>query len=484
MKKPASKRRQSLIRAAVYGVMTVSVIVIVSLLMLVVLGYSFSQKDGRLEQGGLLQFASVPSGATVTLDELTLGTRTNTKATVASGNHSVSFDRSGYRTWKKSIVIKPGQIGWINYARMIPTKLTPQSQRVFPSLAGSLASPGHKWLLVHPAADQPVFELADIQGDSVRYTTMTIPAAAYTAPAAGVPHSFAMESWSQNEEAVLIKHTFDGDKTEWLLVDRDEPAKTVNVSAALGIQPSKVVFAGGGDRLLFVQTDDTVRRVNLSDMTLSRPLAAQVESFNPYDDKLITYATTPDEKNERTVGYASVDIERSVPIGTYPADGQPLQAVLKVYFNKKYLSVVHGQNLTIRSGDLPTLSDDGDLKTYAEATVPQGAGTLSVSSNGRFVMAQLPDGYATYDLELKKYDVTAWDVPSAAQRPLLWLDDYILWSDNGGQLRLYDFDGANQQSIMAVAEGQAASISPNGKYLYGITQGDKGLSLSRVQLTQ
>lgn len=484
MKKPVSSRRQPLVRTAVYSVMTISVIVIVSLLMLVVLGYSFNQKDGRLEQGGLLQFASTPTGATVTLDEVVLGTRTNTKDTVESGNHSVSFDRSGYRPWKKSIYIAPGQIGWINYARLIPTKLTPTSQRTFPTLAGSLASPGHKWLLLHEAADQPVFELADIQNDSVRYTTLTVPPSAYTAPTAGMTQSFSMEGWSQNEEAVLIKHTYDDTKTEWLLVDRDDQSRTVNISAALGIAPSKVVFAGSGDRQLFVQTDDIVRRVNMDDLTLSRPLASQIDSFTPFDDKMITYVSRPDAANKRTVGYATTDIDKQIPLHTYPADGQALQAIIKVYFNKRYLSVVHGQTLTIESGTLPTDNSKGDMKRYAQVTIPAGVSRLSVSQNGRFIMSELSDGYATYDLELKKYDETKWAYPATVNRPLQWLDDYIVWSDNGGQLRIYDFDGANQQTIMQTVEGQTAGISPNGKYFYGVTKSDKGLNLSRVQLTQ
>ena len=169
MKQPSSQRRQAWVRVAVYSVMTTSVVVIVALLMLVVLGYSFNQRDGKLEQGGLLQFASIPTGASVTLDELTLSSRTNTKATVATGSHSVSFDRSGYRTWKKTIAIAAGQVGWVNYARLIPTTLTPEAVRAFSTLSGSLASPKHNFLLLHEAADSTTFELADMSSDNFDY---------------------------------------------------------------------------------------------------------------------------------------------------------------------------------------------------------------------------------------------------------------------------------------------------------------------------
>ncbi len=482
MKQLVSKRRQPLLRTAVYSVMTVTVTITVAILTLIVLGYSFNRQDGRLEQGGLLQLASIPTGATVTLDELTLGSRTNTKATVTAGSHSVSFDRSGYRSWKKTIGIVPGQIGWINYARLIPTKTESAEVRAFPVLSGALASPQHKWLLLHQAADQPSFELANLEEDTVRYATLTLPAGSYTAPGVGMSQTFTLDSWSMDENAVLLRHTYDNDKTEWLLLDRDKPQKSLNLSTTYGVNPRRLVFAGEGNRLLFVQTDDIVRRINLDEQTLSRPLATRVDQFNAFDDKTIVFTTTADEHGKRTVGYAATDIDQPITTHTYTADGQPLYAAMKVYFNKRYLTVIHGQTLTTQTGTLPTANEKGDLKVFATQTIPTGVTRLSVSENGRFLIAELPDGYATYDLELKKYDRTTWTHQSAAQRPVQWLDEYIIWSDNGGEIRIYDFDGANQQSIMPVAEGFSAGISPNGKYLYGITKTDQGFGLSRVQL--
>ncbi len=484
MKQPASMRRQPWVRVAVYSVMTVSVVVIVALLMLVVLGYSFNQRDGKLEQGGLLQFASVPTGASVTLDEVTLGSRTNTKSTVDTGTHTVNFDLAGYRPWKKTISIVAGQVGWVNYARLIPNKLTPESLRTFTTLAGSMASPKENWILLHETAEQPSFELANIQGDTVRYTTLALPQTSYTAPDEGKTQSFTIESWSYDEHAILIKHTYNDDKVEWISLNRDQPDKTVNLNTAFGIAPTKVVFAGEGNRLLFVQADDSVRRVNLDDQTLSRPLASNVAMFTMFDEKTIVYATTAASDGARTVGYATTDIAQPIVLHTYPADTtqQPLLVAMDMYFNKHYVTIVHGQTMTIENGDLPTLTDKGSLKKYATVTIPNSASGLVTNANGRFSVAQLPDGYATYDLELKKYDKTTWAYQSAAQHPLQWLDTYILWSDNGGYARIYDFDGANQQTIMNVVEGNAVTVTSNDKYFYGVTKTDKGISLSRVKL--
>ena len=128
MKRQLSKRRQPLVRTAVYSFMTLSVVVIVTMLVFVVLGYQFNERDGKIEQGGLLQFASIPTGANVTLDDNRWSPRTNTKSNVAVGSHSVSFDKDGYRTWKKTIYVKAGEIGWLSYARLIPSKITPEPE--------------------------------------------------------------------------------------------------------------------------------------------------------------------------------------------------------------------------------------------------------------------------------------------------------------------------------------------------------------------
>lgn len=484
MKRRLSTRRQVIVRAAIYGFMSVVIVTIVSLLTFAVLGYQFNQRDGRFEQGGLLQFGSVPQGARVTLDELRLGTTTNTKTTVDVGSHSVSYNLDGYRTWRKTIAISPGQVGWLNYARLIPTSVTPQNLRTFPALSGALASPQHKYMLLHQDADQPVFVLANIQGDTVRYSELALPAGSFTEPTPGTDHSFTLDSWSRNEESVLIRHTYDDGQLEWILLDRSDTQNSININANFGITPNRVQFAGTGDRLLFVQTDAIVRRINLDDQTLSRPLASRIETFTAYDDKTITYTTAPDVDQKRTVGYAAVDIRQPVTITTYPADGQPLMATMATYFNKRHLVVLHGQQLKIQSGTLPTDDRPGKLKDIASQTVPPGAGELAISNNSRFIVMRLQDGFATYDIDLMKYDKTTWATQSASPRPINWLDDFIIWSDHGGQLRFYEFDGANQQNIMPVTEGYSVSVSPGGKYVYGVLQTDNGFEFQRAQLVR
>lgn len=67
--------------------MVLSVISIVVVLILITQGYRFNHFDGKLEQGGLVQFNSRPTGATVSVDGMALANRTASKITLSTGPH-------------------------------------------------------------------------------------------------------------------------------------------------------------------------------------------------------------------------------------------------------------------------------------------------------------------------------------------------------------------------------------------------------------
>ena len=114
MPRKINKRRLRLQLTFVYGIMILAVVAIVAVLVLVVQGYRFNRYDGKLEQGGLVQFDSQPSGATVSADNSVLANKTASKIVLSAGNHTVTIGKDGYSTWKKDVVVKPGTVLWLN----------------------------------------------------------------------------------------------------------------------------------------------------------------------------------------------------------------------------------------------------------------------------------------------------------------------------------------------------------------------------------
>jgi hypothetical protein len=152
------------------------------------------------------------------------------------------------------------------------------------------------------------------------------------------------------------------------------------------------------------------------------------------------------------------------------------------FFNEQYIAIVRGEQLIVDAGRLSTPSSSTSLRRVTLQTIPEGALQLSFSRTGRFVVIEYADKFAVYDIELDEYHETKWEHSTTRKHALRWLDDYIVWSDRGGMLRIYDFDGANQHDLMNVTPGFSATLSGNGKYLYGILQTDDGFKLRRVQL--
>ena len=112
------KKRRQLVRVVIAEAgMVISVIAIVVVATMVAMGFFISDK-GTIEQSGLIQLRSLPTGATVELDGATLFARTNLQRSVAPGEHHLKLSRDGYDTWEKNIKMAPGVLMRIYYPRL------------------------------------------------------------------------------------------------------------------------------------------------------------------------------------------------------------------------------------------------------------------------------------------------------------------------------------------------------------------------------
>ncbi len=472
-------------RIVTYAFMSVAVVVLVTILVFVMLGYRYAG-GGRIEQGGLVQFDSQPNGADVTIDGTKFGTNTPSKTTLASGTHTITINRGGYQPWRKTVNLVAGAVLWLNYARLIPSQLSPENVADFPAVAGATSSPDQKTMTVIEKADAPVIQMADVSGDAIKTSVFTLPDDSYTHPDAGKSQVFTLEDWDAGSRYFLVKHTYNDTQTEWLLVDSQNAANTKNISRIFDIQASKVIFSGNDSHVLYGLIGTDVRKIDVAGATLSRPLVTHAADFSIFDQTTIVYSTVYDATTgTRTVGYYEDGAQNATPIKVIRDDGTPsLHIALGRYFGDMYTAIADGNTVTITTGDLPTANTPTPKQqTVTTLSVPGGVQYLSIRTEGRFVMMQTQGTFITYDLELKKQTTTTIVGSTPITRELGWIDTYMPWSDRDGMLRLYEFDGANQHSIMPVVPGMAVDLSQNGKYLYGIGKSNDGVyHLERVRL--
>ena len=467
----SSKRARLALRFFTYGVMTLATILLTILAVFYAMGYRFNQNDLSFEQGGLLQFRSVPQNAQVVINDKLQNFTTPGRINFSAGNHTVKMQLEGYHTWQKNISLAPGELLWLNYARLIPQNITTTKMADFDQITGAMASPDRKWMLVHTKADQPIFKLVDFSDVKKPVVTdLTIPDSQLTKKDDAYGQ-FVIKEWDLNSRYILVEHT-NKDTRELLRIDRQKAVDAKNVSRLFSLNILEAHFAGGNANLLFANTDGVLRSLDVGASTASAALVNGVEQFMVYGDGAIAFVATQDGSSagvkQRVAGVYTQGKETVAR--TFAADAK-VQVAYSEYVRHAYLAVHTGDG-TIKVLRDPTATTK-DNAEVAEFKVANSAQWLKFSSSGRMIIAGNGNDVANYDLELDK--LTAWQVSGPAlTRPLQWLDDYYLWTDAGANLRVFEFDGNNDHQITSVAEGLIPALSQDGAYLYSFKKTDTG----------
>lgn len=487
MNRHASARRRRIRLTLVYILMVCAIFGLVTALVFFMLGYRFNQSNGMFTQGGLVQFGSNPSGASVRIDNKLLGSQTATQQTIASGSHTFAISKAGYQTWQKTLSVMPGSVLWLNYDRLVPNKLTPSSVASYQTVTSALASPNDSHMAIVTKADEPKITLVNISGDTTKSITITIPSEDLTMPAnPAANQSFTITNWSGNSRYFLVEHSYDTNQVEWLRIDSQGQNVVQNITTKFALAFSDLEFRPSDSSQLYSLTPGgDLRLIDLGAGTISAPLESGVAEFTVTDDGMLTYTSQYDAKTRvRTVGYISDGASNGQILRSYTDDGtSPLHIATGVYYGTRYAAISYGKTLDLLQADLPNSGNtDGTskLQLIGSFNLPTGSTRyLTMRTNGRFVIAQDGANVSVYDIELGSFTTMKF----GALVPLRWLDGYIAWSDAGNILQIIDFDGTNQHIIMPVVSGLDATLSSNGKYFYGFTHGKNGhVDLSRVQM--
>lgn len=483
MYRQMSKRRKRAQLTFVYGIMTLAVVVSVAVLILVILGYRFNRYDGRVEQGGLVQFDSKPVGATVTLDTIQLANRTPSKVTVTAGTHTVTMQKDGYSTWRKDMTVSAGSVLWLNYARMLPATLKSTVIWSQPFITSALASPDGRWMALIGNAGDPTVTVVDLNATIPASTSFVLPVGSYTIPAEGSSHSFSVVGWDYDNRHAMIKHVY-GDRIEFLSVDTRENGETVNVSSTLGVDALDVTYSYRGNTTVNILTATReVRQGDLSARTLSGPLLSNVQTVNEFDRSTLTYTTLPDAAGVRQAGYLTIGANRPRIVRT-TSPGAELQFRVGRYYNTDYLAIAEGAAIEILSGSL-TASDSkvaSNWKRIASIPITMKADAVRFSpGENRFVAVQEGAAITTYDLELSKMARSILSTPPG--RAVGWLDGYHIASTVGGVASFTDFDGTNYQVIAPKnVQDLVLTISADERYVYYVASKDGQMVLTRTNL--
>lgn len=485
MNQHRNKRRLRAHLVFIYGLMVFSVISIVAILILVILGYRYNAFDGKVEQGGLVQFDSRPSGATVAVDGTNLANRTASKITLTAGSHTIMMSRDGYGSWTKKVTVKPGSVLWLNYALLFPNKPTLSTAETFATVTSALPAPNEKKLAT-VSDDSGAIQVTTLDVDTPTTTKVTIPADNYTAAAEGEASSFELLQWDKDSRYLLMRYTH-GTSHEYLSVDTQD-SSAHNLTKGLGVDIMTVTFsASDANTVYLVNAAHELRRASVREMTMTGPLASNVSTVQASEKNLVVYATLPDDSGARTVGYVSSGAVKAKTIRSYSslsADAS-LLGLSGTYYGEHYTVIAHGESVDILRGDLPT-SENADELTLSSAgsfTITGGAQYLGFTSElNRLVYAQNSTTVATYDLELAT--ITQNTLPADQHRHVEWIDGYHFGTTGDHNGSYAEYDGTNGVTFATNISDLPIVLSSGNKYLYYFVPTDaSGVKLMRAKMT-
>lgn len=462
-----------------YAAMTAAVVGLSTVLVLLMLGYRFNRYSGTIQQGGLVQFISQPSGANVFIGDIQLANKTRSKITLNPGDYLIKMQREGYQPWQKSATVKAGTVLWLNSARLVPEN--PETTAVLPlaAVASTSAQSGVDTFAILKKSTTPTITLVGTDGDEISQETISFNTKQYHA---AKKHRFTLGDWL-NDRRLLVKHAY-GSAQEWIVADTDDVTKSYAVEVVNSAEPVEVIAdPRSSERVLVLRSDGSVTQEDVVSGERTVLPVKDVSDIAADGSTLFYVASLPGDNT--STNYLTLGKPEPRRIAIYDTDASVYLASDE-YFGVRHLATTLGETVTVdRATAWPESDSDGPfrLETIKTVALSSRATAVDFKSQGRFVIIGQPTSQTTYDLEFKlESDVSIVGAKQRLARQPAWLDPFHYWSDAGGALRQYEFDGSNQTDIVDVAPGFSAVYSPNNEYLYTIGKTASGYQLQRTKM--
>ena len=444
------QKKRRLIRVIITEIiMFLAVILIVVVALLITMGF-FVTSDGRIEQSGLIQIHSIPTGATVTIDDKTIFSRTNLSRTLSAGNHHIKLTRDGYDSWEKTIKMYSGLLVRLYYPRLFLENRTPESMLRLGENLEFYSTSSDRNNILYANNDSPTWHLVNVASDEVKTTDLDL-----TDILPGVAdQKFLGElkqlTWNSSGDQVLTQIAYDN-QTEWILVNLKDVKNSLNLTKTFGFQFDQVELVNDNTSQLFVLENHHLRRIDVSNQAISRVLLDNIESFTSQGSNLLYLTTlqTTDETSYRAIGTYRDGESGGTIITKITSDG-PILIAISRYYDNDYLAYIINNDLTVYYGSIPTYSENPsdsftDLEILVDsAQLTEIPDSLTVSPDGEYLLAQKAQSISAIDLEMG--DIYAYD---ASTSEFTWIDSSMLYSTTANELQVWDFDGTNIRTLVS-----------------------------------
>lgn len=445
-------------------------------------GYGINTKTGDIIQHGLLFVDSKPGGASIYLNNKIQSNTTSARLVLPAGSYDLTIKKTGYRDWNRKFTLTEQSISRFVYPFLFPVILNPQNLKIYGSLPPlATQSPDKHWLLIQssPADSKALtFDMYDLTKIDQAPAVISLQASLLSGDGL---HSLKAIEWTGNSNQLLLKHSFSGG-SEFIVLNRTDPAQSFNVNRTFGVNPSQVSLHNKKTDQLYVY-DQTNKSLALGDVARSslQPLLKDVLAYKSYGSDLLSYVT--DQKVAAGQVMARIwENGKTYPLYTFASGSIYLLDAAQFQGHWYYVAGSDKANrINIYKDPLSGIKDPQTARAIPLIALPNsGANNLTFSDKNRFIGVETGQKFAVYDIEVQsryQYDLAA---PLNAQ--MHWMDDYRYIGLSNGSIFVMDYDGVNQQRLDTTTDPNDIFFSKDYNQMFALAAVDSGVALQRTDL--
>jgi len=459
--------------------MGLSVIAIVFVLMLLAMGFSFNE-NGSLEQSGLLQISSNPSGAVVEIDGKSQFSRTTINKMLSSGEHHIKITKSGYDTWEKDVRIDSGLLTNINWVRLFP--ISPATEKIasFSDFRLISFSPDRKSLL-YGEYDSASLTLMNIQDENTPSKKIEIAkllniASKETARSANIK----IVSWNESGDKVIMTWTDTDENVYWYLADLEKPENSINLTAKFGYTFSTILAENDSASKLWAVENGNLHLIDLGNLTIHKTIISGIESIANNHDTVI-YVVTDALTQTRSISiFREGETGSSIVRDLTNVNVANITMTTGTYWGEDWVAYSLDKTIYLLGGKYPSFDKPtkNPLKSILKRDLEYAPTIISRDTEKHIVVFSNGKDRTAFDFETKDYFDSSTGVTVQAN----WLDNYLLWYVESNKLFVQDFDGNNLRELVENVDGTLpVCLSENNRWLYYFDTIEKQVEASETE---
>lgn len=462
MDRAKSKKIRNIRVIATNIFMCISVVAIVFVLMMIAMGFTFTE-SGKLEQAGLIQLASYPSDANVSVDDAAQFSHTEFSKMLSAGTHKIRVSKSGYDSWTKEQEIDAGLLTRIDWIRLFPKKSQASDIRTFDDLRLATFSANRKKLLVNEA-DSNTLYLIDIQGEKLKSTKLNLNDCLSTTAAKAVEGSLSIIAWNDNNNRIIVKWTVD-EKTSWHLVDLEHSDASINLTKYFNLAFDSILIENNSASKLWALEGGNLRLIDTNNLTISGSFASNIEKI-AHNRDIVAFVNIENDIRQLNIYKEGEKGSTTIAKLNDTTSDTTIKLAMGSYWNEDWLTYSIDKRIYILGGKYPSYgkNETSKLKVKLERDLEYTPQLLSVNANQRIAVFSGDKKLTSYDFETKDY----FDIDiSAPLTNINWIDSYLFWQNIDNTVVVRDFDGNNRRKIISNVDNPfPIIISENNRWLY------------------